>query len=111
MGLQVVAVGDKVSLKVGDHVSPVFNLSRVPGADDRDGPSLGLGGDVEGVLAEYRVFKENVLVKLPKELSWEEVFDSRWACKSCADLSNIGIYNSLRCCDSLDCPSLPCKSS
>ncbi|KAK4973145.1 hypothetical protein LTR42_006439 [Elasticomyces elasticus] len=32
-----------------------------------------LGGDVDGVLREYAVFNEEVLVQLPKYLSWEEV--------------------------------------
>ncbi|KAK4955520.1 hypothetical protein LTR10_006459 [Elasticomyces elasticus] len=31
-----------------------------------------LGGDVDGVLREYAVFNEEVLVQLPKYLSWEE---------------------------------------
>ena len=31
------------------------------------------GGDVDGVLAEYRVVEEKVVVKLPGSMGWEEV--------------------------------------
>jgi NADPH:quinone reductase-like Zn-dependent oxidoreductase len=35
--------------------------------------SSGLGGEAEGVLREYAVFNQNLLLHLPKHLSWEEV--------------------------------------
>jgi NADPH:quinone reductase-like Zn-dependent oxidoreductase len=74
---EVVAAGSGVqNLKIGDHVSPSFFVNLL--TDDDGSPSLGggtsaLGGDAPGVLREYAVFDEKVLVRLPAHLSWEEV--------------------------------------
>ncbi|PPJ56256.1 hypothetical protein CBER1_06355 [Cercospora berteroae] len=68
---EVVAVGsDVTNFKKGDHVAPIFNLSSLTGHEDDGGKAL--GGDVPGVLREYAVFDESVLVHLPSHLSWEE---------------------------------------
>ncbi|KZL74892.1 alcohol dehydrogenase [Colletotrichum incanum] len=68
---EVIAVGSAVkNLVVGDRVAPVFDLSNLIG--DEDKPMQALGGDVPGVLREYAVFDEEVLVHLPKHLTWEE---------------------------------------
>ncbi|KAF2474446.1 NAD(P)-binding protein [Lindgomyces ingoldianus] len=68
---EVVAIGSNVKdFNIGDRVSPCFNLSDLTGKE-RDGISQTLGGDV-GVLAEYAVFDQKVLVHLPKHLTWEE---------------------------------------
>lgn len=74
---EVVAVGSEVTnFKKGDHVAPIFNLSVLTGHED---DAMGaLGGDVPGVLREYAVFDESVLVHLPPHLSWEEVGNDSW---------------------------------
>lgn len=70
---EVVSVGSEVrDFKIGDHVSPIFDLSNLTGTEDERNC---LGGEVEGVLREYAVFRQDVLVQLPKHLSWEEVSD------------------------------------
>ena len=69
---EVVAVGSNVTLAIGDRVSALFNEEA--GVNQSKAiPGLGLGGDIDGVLSEYAVFKEKHLVKLPAHLSWEEV--------------------------------------
>ncbi|KAF1980527.1 NAD(P)-binding protein [Bimuria novae-zelandiae CBS 107.79] len=68
---EVVAVGSEVKLEGGDRVSVQFNLTNLTGRE-RDGGLMALGGDAEGVLAEYLVFEEKCLVKLPGQLTWEE---------------------------------------
>lgn len=68
---EVVAVGSEVhSFKIGDHVTPIFDLNNLTGTEDDKIP---LGGDADGVLREYAVFDQNVLLHLPSHLSWEEV--------------------------------------
>jgi NADPH:quinone reductase-like Zn-dependent oxidoreductase len=70
---EVVEVGAGVKrVKMGDCVAGIFSqnwISGVQPADVRDGF---LGGAIDGVLAEYRVFDQNDLVKLPDHLSFEE---------------------------------------
>lgn len=74
---EVVAVGsDVTNFKKGDHVAPIFNLSVLTGHEDD--AMQALGGDVPGVLREYAVFDESVLVHLPPHLSWEEVSHDSW---------------------------------
>jgi NADPH:quinone reductase-like Zn-dependent oxidoreductase len=69
---EVAATGSAVTdFAIGDHVSVIFDLGNLTGEDD--GPSKALGGDAEGVLAEYAIFEDKYIVKLPKYLSWEEV--------------------------------------
>ncbi|KAK4860886.1 hypothetical protein LT330_004617 [Penicillium expansum] len=74
---EVVAVGSEVqSFKIGDHVTTIFDLSNLNGTEDILSV---LGGDVDGVLREFAVFDQNVLLHLPQHLSWEEA-----ACITCA---------------------------
>ncbi|KAK3293086.1 uncharacterized protein B0H64DRAFT_363427 [Chaetomium fimeti] len=69
---EVVAVGDRVTLfRVGDRVAPNFDLGNLTGEIGAAG-HLTVGGDVDGVLREFAVFEERVLVRLPGYLSWEE---------------------------------------
>ena len=69
---EVAATGSAVTgFAIGDHVSVIFDLGNLTGQDD--GPSAALGGDVEGVLAEYAIFEDKYIVHLPQYLSWEEV--------------------------------------
>lgn len=72
---EVVAVGSAVQkFKVGDHVSPNFSVNYLTGEETE--PAQGLGGEVEGVLGEYAVFAEDLLVRLPDYLSWDEVSEA-----------------------------------
>ncbi|CAI7618372.1 unnamed protein product [Penicillium pancosmium] len=77
---EVISVGSEVHVfKVGDHVTPIFDLNNFTGTeDDRDC----LGGEAEGVLREYAVFHQNVLLHVPEYLSWEEA-----ACLACAGVT------------------------
>lgn len=69
---EVVAVGDKVErFGVGDHVAPTLDVNLKGDVRDRD--AVVLGGEGPGVLTEYAVFEEEVLVMLPRHLGWEEV--------------------------------------
>ncbi|KAJ4314809.1 hypothetical protein N0V84_008695 [Fusarium piperis] len=68
---EVIAVGSAVQdFTVGDRVAPIFDVSNITGHEDE--PSSALGGDTAGVLREYAVFQEKLLVHLPKHLTWEE---------------------------------------
>ncbi|KAK5729267.1 hypothetical protein LTR15_002409 [Elasticomyces elasticus] len=68
---EVVSIGSAVrGFEKGDHVAPIFDMNNLSGEDDAS--MRALGGDVDGVLREYAVFNEEVLVQLPKYLSWEE---------------------------------------
>lgn len=74
-GAEVVAAGPAVAkVKVGDRVSPSFFTNNVTGKEQFDTVPqfLGLGGDADGVLAEYAVFRDEVLVKIPDYMSYEE---------------------------------------
>ncbi|KAK4163700.1 chaperonin 10-like protein [Cladorrhinum sp. PSN259] len=68
----VAAIGTSVTkFKVGDRVSPAFDIEDLHGERPIDG-KLGLGSYEDGVLREYAIYNEQVLVHVPKHLSWEE---------------------------------------
>lgn len=68
---EVIAVGPAVAnFEIGDRVSPLFDLESLTGTEVT---GSALGGNVDGVLCEYRVINEQSLVRIPKHLSWEEV--------------------------------------
>lgn len=70
---EVVSIGSEVDcVAVGDRVAPTIDLANLTG-HERSEESIVLGGDGPGVLREYVVFEDKVLVKLPKYLPWEEV--------------------------------------
>ncbi|KAF7169358.1 hypothetical protein CNMCM5623_002121 [Aspergillus felis] len=76
---EVVALGSAVEkVSVGDRVSPIFDLKYVKDTDPQNEVAH-LGGNIDGVLRQYAVFDENVLVHIPQHLSWEEA-----ACITCA---------------------------
>ena len=76
----VVEVGaDVTRVKVGDRVAPTFFQSWLAGAQTADARGGSLGGALDGVLAEYRVFDQGGLVQVPGHLSYEE-----GACLPCA---------------------------
>lgn len=69
---EVVAIGSAVTdFKIGDRVSPIFNLIDLTGYEE--GAMVALGGNGPGVLREFAVFEAKYLVHLPSHLSWEEV--------------------------------------
>ncbi|PYH41762.1 zinc-dependent alcohol dehydrogenase family protein [Aspergillus saccharolyticus JOP 1030-1] len=75
---EVVFVGSEVSgFKPGDRVTAIWDLTNLAGTEEQSPEAL--GGDVDGVLRQYAVFNEQVLVHLPDHLSWEEA-----SCITCA---------------------------
>lgn len=72
---EVVAVGGSVSeFAVGDRVMPITSIGeRGDENEDDDGMNDNIGIESAGVLAEYVVFREKHLVRVPKGLGWEEV--------------------------------------
>ncbi|KAL1617215.1 hypothetical protein SLS54_007993 [Diplodia seriata] len=72
---EVVRVGEKVEkFRTGDRVAPTFDLAHLTGeGGEREAGMCALGGDVDGVLREWGVWQEEVLVALPGGLGWEEV--------------------------------------
>ena len=70
---KVAAVGESVTrFKVGDRVCPIFMQGWIDGEVDFAKARTALGGDLDGVLAEYAVFSEQGLVAIPEHLSYEE---------------------------------------
>lgn len=66
---EVIAVGDRVkSLKVGDRVSPLTDTEYVSG---REQGRSWLAADQDGVMADYIVFDEEKLCRLPTYLDWD----------------------------------------
>ncbi|ORY88039.1 NAD-P-binding protein [Leucosporidium creatinivorum] len=69
----VVAVGDEVTrVKLGDRVMPIFAQSFLHGDHDPDYQKQGLGGGIDGVLAEYFICDESGLVHIPESLNYVE---------------------------------------
>jgi NADPH:quinone reductase-like Zn-dependent oxidoreductase len=70
---EVVAIGEGVSrVKVGQRVAGIFMQNWIDGAADAARQRGALGGDIDGMLAEFVVLDENGLVHVPEHLSWEE---------------------------------------
>jgi NADPH:quinone reductase-like Zn-dependent oxidoreductase len=70
---EVVEVGEDVTrVKVGDRVAAIFHQSWIAGAVSDEIIGSALGGDVDGMLVEYRLLEEEGVVKLPDYLSYEE---------------------------------------
>jgi NADPH:quinone reductase-like Zn-dependent oxidoreductase len=73
-GAEVVAVGEDVKkFKVGDKAGPNVSQVLLTGEEKDCGFEEFVGGDIQGVLSEYSVWKEKGLARLPDHLSWEEV--------------------------------------
>ena len=69
----VMAVGPGVSRwKVGDRVSPIFVRDWIDGAASDEALHTGLGGGVDGVLAEQVLAPEQSVVKFPEGWSYAE---------------------------------------
>lgn len=70
---EVVAVGaDVTRVKTGDRVCGIFMQQWLAGELDPQQSKYALGGDLDGVLAEYRVLHEDGVVPAPPHLSYEE---------------------------------------
>ena len=70
---EVTEIGDDVSrVKIGDRVAGLFMQTWQGGEIAPEDPPSSLGGAIDGVLAEYRVFDQHGLVALPAHLSFEE---------------------------------------
>jgi NADPH:quinone reductase-like Zn-dependent oxidoreductase len=69
----VAAVGPGVTaFQPGDRVSPIFMQNWLDGELTPEKARGALGGDIDGVLAEFIVVKESGLVAIPEHLSFEE---------------------------------------
>ena len=69
---EVVAIGAGVNrVQVGDRVAGIFMQRFLAGELTLEKSKSALGGSIDGVLAEYVVFDEEGLVKIPAHLSYE----------------------------------------
>ncbi len=70
---EVAKIGPGVTrFREGDRVAGIFMQSWIGGEVTPDDFNTALGGAVDGVLAEYRLFDQSGLVRLPEHLSFEE---------------------------------------
>ena len=70
---EVVELGTGASRwSLGDRVAGIFMQSWLAGPVTPDDVKTALGGAIDGVLSEYRVFPEHGLVQIPPHLSFEE---------------------------------------
>jgi NADPH:quinone reductase-like Zn-dependent oxidoreductase len=70
---EVVAVGEGVTrVKVGDRVCGIFMQNWIEGEPDAAKQRGALGGDIDGMLAEQVVLREQGVVRFPEFLSYEE---------------------------------------
>jgi NADPH:quinone reductase-like Zn-dependent oxidoreductase len=70
---EVIAVGEGVTqVKPGQRVAGIFMQNWLEGAATAQKQRGALGGDIDGMLAEYVVLRESGVVPVPDHLSWEE---------------------------------------
>jgi NADPH:quinone reductase-like Zn-dependent oxidoreductase len=70
---EVVAIGEGVSrVRVGDRVCGIFMQRWLDGPPTADTSKAALGGDVDGMLAEYVLLAQDGIVRFPEHLSYEE---------------------------------------
>ncbi|HEX9667382.1 MAG TPA: NAD(P)-dependent alcohol dehydrogenase [Thermodesulfobacteriota bacterium] len=70
---EVVETGDGVThVKPGDRVAGIYMQTWISGQLDESKAKSALGGAIDGVLAEYVLFHEDGLVRVPEHLSYEE---------------------------------------
>ena len=85
---EVIAVDDAVTRwKPGDRVCPIFMQGWIDGELDHKKSKTTLGGDLNGCLREFGVFREDGLVSIPKHLSYEEA--------SCLPCAGVTAWNAL----------------
>lgn len=70
---EAVAVGEGVTrVSVGDRIAGIFMQKWIDGAPDAEKIRGALGGDIDGMMAEYVVLREEGVVRIPEHLSWQE---------------------------------------
>jgi NADPH:quinone reductase-like Zn-dependent oxidoreductase len=70
---EVVAVGDGVNrVGVGDRVCGIFMQRWLDGPLTAERSKATLGGDVDGMLAEYALLAQDGVIRFPEHLSYEE---------------------------------------
>jgi NADPH:quinone reductase-like Zn-dependent oxidoreductase len=70
---EVVAIGEGVTrVKVGDRVAGIFMQNWIDGAPSAEKSRGGLGGDLDGMLAELVLLREDGLVHFPHHFSYEQ---------------------------------------
>ena len=70
---EVVALGEGVTAwKVGDRVAGSFFQKWINGPFQREYGASALGGAIDGVLTEFRVFDQEGLVRIPEHFSYAE---------------------------------------
>lgn len=70
---EIAAIGAGVTrFKVGERVAGIFMQTWLAGPMRNAYPESALGGAIDGVLAEYRVFPQDGLVAIPEHLTYEE---------------------------------------
>jgi len=70
---EVIAVGDGVTRwKPGQRVAGIFMQNWIEGAPNAEKQRRALGGDIDGMIAEYVVLDQSGLVEIPQRLSFEE---------------------------------------
>jgi NADPH:quinone reductase-like Zn-dependent oxidoreductase len=70
---EVIAIGENVTrVQVGDRVAGIFMQKFISGELTPEKSNSALGGAIDGVLAEYVVFDEQGVVKVPEHLSDEQ---------------------------------------
>ncbi len=70
---EVIAVGEGVTrVQVGDRVCGIFMQNWIEGEPDAAKQQGALGGDIDGMLAEQVVLREEGVVRFPEFLSYEE---------------------------------------
>ena len=70
---EIAAVGEGVTRwKAGQRVAGIFMQNWIEGAPEAAKQRGALGGDIDGMAAEYVMLDERGLVEIPAHLSWEE---------------------------------------
>ena len=70
---EVVAIGEGVGrVRLGDRVCGIFMQRWLDGPLTAERGKAALGGDVDGMLAEYALLAEDGVVRFPEHLSYEE---------------------------------------
>jgi len=70
---EIISVGDGVTQwKPGQRVAGIFMQNWIDGPPNAAKQRGALGGDIDGMLAEYVVLDETGVVEIPEHLSWEQ---------------------------------------
>jgi NADPH:quinone reductase-like Zn-dependent oxidoreductase len=97
---EVVATGEGVNrVRVGDRICGIFMQRWLDGPLTAERSKAALGGDVDGMLAEYALLDQDGVVHFPQHLSYEEA-----ATLPCAGVT---AWNALHHAGERACPVLP----